>query len=54
MFETGPQTKSYWQIEWLCFDGTSTIVVYLMPYPVYTYILNIYDFKFGFMAYQPL
>ena len=26
---------------WL--DGTSTIVGYLMPNPLYTYILNIYD-----------
>ena len=33
----------------------STIVNYLMPKPVYTYILNIYDLVcLGFMAYQPL
>ena len=28
---------------------------YLMPNPLYTYILNIYDLVWlGFMAYQPL
>ena len=33
----------------------STIVGYLMPNPLYTYILNIYDLVWvGFMAYQPL
>ena len=33
----------------------STIVDYLMPNLLYTYILNIYDLVwFGFMAYQPL
>ena len=32
-----------------------TIVGYLMPNPLYTYILNIYDLvSLGFMAYQPL
>ena len=37
------------------FDGISTIVGYLMPNPVYTYILNIYDLVWwSFMAYQPL
>ena len=37
------------------FYGMSTIVGYLMPYPLYTYILNIYDLVWlGFMAYQPL
>ena len=37
------------------FYGVSTIVGYLIPNPIYTYILNIYDLvKFGFMAYQPL
>ncbi len=31
------------------------IVGYLMPNPLYTYILNIYDSVWlGFMAYQPL
>ena len=36
------------------FYGISTIVGYLMPNPLYTYILNIYDLVwFGFMAYQP-
>ena len=35
--------------------GISTIVGYLMPNPLHTYILNIYDLVwFGFMAYQPL
>ena len=39
----------------VCFYGISTFVGYLMPNPVYTYILNIYDLVwFGFMAYQPL
>ena len=33
----------------------STIVVYLMPNPVFTYILNIYDLVWlGFIAYQPV
>ena len=37
------------------FYGISTIVGYLMPNPLYTYILNIYDLDWlGFMAYQPL
>ena len=37
------------------FYGISTIVGYLMPNPLYTYILNIYDLaRLGFMAYQPL
>ena len=37
------------------FKGLSTIVGYLMPDPVYTYILNIYDLVWmGFMPYQPL
>ena len=37
------------------FYGISTIGGYLMPNPLYTYILNIYDLVwFGFMAYQPL
>ena len=35
--------------------GISTIVGYLMPNPLYTYILNIYDLVWlAFMAYQPL
>ena len=35
--------------------GISTIVGYLMPNPLYTYILNIYDLVWlCFMAYQPL
>ena len=37
------------------FYEISTIVGYLMPNPLYTYILNIYDLVgLGFMAYQPL
>ena len=37
------------------FYGTSTIVGYLMPNLVYTYILDIYDLIWlDFMAYQPL
>ena len=33
----------------------STIEGYLMPNPLYPYILNIYDLVWlGFMAYQPL
>ena len=37
------------------FYGISTIVGYLMPNPLYTYILNIYDLLWlGFMAYQQL
>ena len=37
------------------FYGISIIVGYLMPNPLYTYILNIYDLVgLGFMAYQPL
>ena len=37
------------------FYGISTIVGYLMPNLLHTYILNIYDlFWLGFMAYQPL
>ena len=37
------------------FYGISTIVGYLMPNPLYTYILNICDLVWlDFMAYQPL
>ena len=37
------------------FYGISTIVGYLMPNLLYTYILDLYDLVwFGFMAYQPL
>ena len=40
---------------WVGFNGISTIVGYLMPNPLYKYILNIYDLVgLGFMAYQPL
>ena len=37
------------------FYGISTIVGYLMPNPLYTNILDIYDLVWlSFMAYQPL
>ena len=37
------------------FNGITTIVGYLIPNPLYTYILNICDLVlFGFMQYQPL
>ena len=37
------------------FYGISTSVSYLMPNPLYTYILNIYDLIWlSFMEYQPL
>ena len=37
------------------FYSISTIVGYLMPNPLYTYILDIYELVWlGFMAYQPL
>ena len=37
------------------FYGISNILGYLMPNPLYTYIVNIYDLVwFGFRAYQPL
>ena len=39
----------------IVFYGISTIVGYLIPNLLYTYILNIYDFVWlGFIAYQPL
>ena len=39
----------------ICLYGTSTIVGYLMPNSLYTYILNVYDlFWLAFMAYQIL
>ena len=48
------KSASSW-ISLVGFYGISTIVSYLMPNPLYTYILNIYDLVwFGFMAYQPL
>ena len=42
--------------DWLVkFYGISTIVGYLMPNPLETYILNIDDLVLmAFMAYQPL
>ena len=37
------------------FYGISTIVGYLMPNVLYTYISNIYDLvRLGFKAHQPL
>ena len=37
------------------FYGISTLVGYLMPNRIYTYISNIYELvRLGFMAYQPL
>ena len=40
---------------WVGFYGISTIIGYLMPNPLCTYILNICDFVgLGFMAHQPL
>ena len=37
------------------FYGISSIVGYLMPNPLYTYIVNIYELVWlNFMAYQPL
>ena len=37
------------------FCSISSIVGYLMPNPLYTYILNMYDLVWlGFVAYQPL
>ena len=37
------------------FYGISTLIGYLMPNPLYTYSLNIYELVWlGFMAYQPL
>ena len=44
-----------YMICWVGFYGISTIVGYLVPKPLYTYILNIMDLVWlGFMAYQPL
>ena len=40
---------------WVGFHGISIFVGYLMPNPLYTYILNIYDLVgLDFMAYQSL
>ena len=40
---------------WVGFYGISTIVGYLMPNPLDTYISNIYDLVWlDFKAYQPL
>ena len=54
-----PKSSLYIYIEYIWFDliwlveifGISTFVSYLMPNPVYTYILNIYDLvRLGFMT----
>ena len=42
-------------VDWVGFSGTSILVGYLMPNPLYIYVytLNIYDLvRLGFMAYQ--
>ena len=58
LFNTKPSLDIY--IKYIGFGlvvfyGISTIVGYLVPIPLYTYILNIYDLVWlGFMAYQPL
>ena len=45
----------YIECGWVGFYGVSTIVGYLMPNPLYTYILNTYGLVgLGFMVYQPL
>ena len=47
------ESRFWFGLVW--FNGISNIVGYLMPNPLYTYILNIYDFVWlVFMAYQPL
>ena len=54
------KSSSYLYIKYIGFGlvgfyGISTIVGYLMPNLLHTYILNIYDLVWlGFMAYQPL
>ena len=42
--------------DWLVvFYGISILVGYLMPNPIYTYILNVYDLvSLGFMTYLTL
>ena len=45
----------YTRYVWVVFFYISTIVGYLMPNPIYTFIYNINDlFGLGFMANQPL
>ena len=40
---------------WVGFYGISTVVSYLMPNPLYAYILKIHDTVWlGFMAYKSL
>ena len=58
LFNAKSPSYIYIRYTWFCsvgFYGISTIVDYLMPNPLYTYISNIYDLVWlGFMAYQPL
>ena len=53
-----PIKENYYVLFWFGlfgFYGISTIKDYLMPNPIYRYILNIYDFVWlGFMVYQTL
>ena len=45
--------EQFWSLVW--FEDMSIIVGHLMPNPLYTCILNMYDFVWlGFMAYQLL
>ena len=52
----GMDGERVWLVGWLFgLYSISTIVGYLIPNPLYTYILNIYDLVWlDFMAYQPL
>ena len=48
LFNTKPSLYIYIKYLWfgmVRFYGISTIVGYLMPNPLYTFILNIYDFR---------
>ena len=58
LFNTKSSLYIYIKYIWYVLVGfysTSTIVGYLKPNPLYTYILNIYDLVWlGFMACQPL
>ena len=55
MYGTGYTLLSCTKFGLVGFYGISTTVDYLMPNPLYTYILIIYDLvKLCFMAHQPL
>ena len=58
LFNTKSSLYTYIKYIWfglVGFYGISTIIGYLMPNPLHTYILNIYDLVWlGFMAHQPL